>query len=125
MGKSSFLGAAAGEEKHALALSSFIHGLVETEQYAVCRHVTKDRKPPLMVLLAPYTAEAFEALVVVELPFAEDVRNFKFPPLDRIITVSGKALSEHRTLPNDKLMDAMGRFVESMDLANFNKDDNG
>jgi ATP-dependent DNA helicase 2 subunit 2 len=125
MGKSNFVAAVSGDEKQAMSLSSFIHGLVETEQYAVARYVQKAQKPPLMVLLAPYTVQGFEALVAMELPFAEDVRNFKFPPLDKVVTVGGKKLLQHRTLPSDDLMEAMGHYVESMDLSTFSTDENG
>jgi len=125
MGKTNFVGAVAGDDKQAMSLSSFIHGLLETEQYAVARYVQKDQKPPIMVMLAPYIAKGFEALVEVELPFAEDMRNFKFPPLDKVVTVGGKKLLQHRTLPSDDLMQTMSDYVDSMDLSQFGKDEDG
>lgn len=103
-------------DKASLALSSFIHALFEIENYAVARLVTKEAKPPLTVLLAPSIEQEYECLIEVQLPFAEDVRSYRFPPLDKVITVSGKIVTEHRNLPNDKLQDAMDKYVDSMEI---------
>ena len=111
--------------KAALALSSLIHALYELDSYVVARLVTKDDRPPLQVLLAPSLETEHECLLEVQLPFAEDVRPHKFAPLDRVVTVSGKVLKEHRTLPNPDLYDAMSAYVDSMDLSTFGKDDDG
>jgi ATP-dependent DNA helicase 2 subunit 2 len=99
-----------------LALSSFIHALHEVESYAVARLVTKEAKPPILVLLAPSIEPDYECLIEVQLPYAEDVRSYRFPPLDKIITVSGKVVTEHRNLPSDTLKDAMSDYVDSMEL---------
>jgi ATP-dependent DNA helicase 2 subunit 2 len=110
-------------EKAALALSSFIHALFELDCYAVARLVTKDNKSPFIVLLAPSIEADYECLLEVQLPFAEDVREYRFPPLDKVVTVSGKTVKEHRNLPNDDLMKAMSQYVDSMELVE--KDENG
>lgn len=107
----------------AVALSSFIHALYELECYAVARLVVKENKPPLMVLLAPSIEPDFECLHEVQIPFAEDARTYRFPPLDKVMTVSGKTVTEHRNLPNDDLRDAMSKYVDSMELVD--RDDNG
>ena len=106
-----------------MALSSFIHALHELDSYAVARIVTKDGKDPQMLLLAPLIEPDLEALVDVPLPFAEDVRVYRFPPLDRVITTSGAALKKHRYLPSDDLVDAMSKFVDKMDLSEFGRND--
>lgn len=110
-------------EKAMLALSSFIHGLFELECYAVARLVTKDDKPPMVVLLAPSIEADFECLLEVQLPFGEDLRSYQFPPLDKVLTVSGKTVTEHRNLPNDDLRNAMSKYVDSMELVD--QDENG
>ena len=111
--------------KAILALSSLIHALFELESYAVARLVTKADKEPLITLLAPSIEVDYECLLDVQLPFAEDIRSYKFPPLDRVITVSGKEIREHRHLPNDTLLAAMSDYVDRMDLSEFGKDDEG
>lgn len=76
-----------------------------------------------MLLLAPSIEPDLEALVDVPLPFAEDIRAYRFPPLDRVITTSGATLTKHRNLPKEDLVDAMSDFVDKMDLSTFGRDD--
>lgn len=111
--------------KAIMALSSLIHALFEVESYVIARLVPKTGKSPVLVLLAPSIEVDYECLVEVQLPFAEDFRSYKFPPLDRVITVSGKIIKEHRNLPADALSSAMNDYVDRMDLSNFGKDDEG
>lgn len=113
------------DAKSTMALSALIHALYELDSYAVARLVVKENKEPRMLLLAPNIEPEFECLYDVELPFAEDVRSYKFPPLDRVVTVSGKTLTLHRNLPNDALQTAMDAYVDSMDLSTFGKDADG
>lgn len=105
-----------------LALSSFIHALFELECYAVARLVAKENKPPLMVLLAPSIEPDYECLLEVQIPFAEDIRTYRFPPLDKVITVSGKVVTEHRNLPNDDLVNAMSQYVDNMELVDHDEE---
>ncbi|KAI5273432.1 putative Ku family DNA helicase [Aureobasidium subglaciale] len=112
-------------EKATMALSSFIHALYELDTYAVARLVPKDGKSPTMILLAPSIDADVECLFEVELPFAEDLRSYRFPALDRIVTVSGKELKQHRFLPSDDLVDAMSDYVDAMDLSTFGADEEG
>ena len=116
---------AKNDDKASMALSSLIHALYELDSYAVARLVVKENKEPRLVLLAPNIEPDFECLYDVELPFAEDIRSYKFPPLDRVVTVSGKVLSLHRNLPSDDLQSAMDAYVDTMDLGTFGKDDEG
>lgn len=111
--------------KAIMALSSFIHALVELESYAVARLVVKADKEPLIVLLAPSVEVDHECLLDIQLPFAEDVRSYRFPPLDKVITISGKEIKEHRNLPSDALTSAMSDYVDRMDLSTFGQDDEG
>jgi ATP-dependent DNA helicase 2 subunit 2 len=111
--------------KAIMALSSLIHALVELESYAVARLVTRVDKDPLIVLLAPSIEVDYECLFDIQLPFTEDVRSYRFPPLDKVITVSGKVIKEHRNLPSDSLIEAMSNYVDRMDLSTFGQDDEG
>lgn len=113
------------DAKSDLALSSLIWALMELESYAIARIVTKDGKDPLLVLLAPHIDPDFECLYDVPLPFAEDVRSYQFPPLDKVITVSGQTLTKHRLLPSDELNEAMSDYVDAMDLSTYGIDGEG
>lgn len=111
--------------KAILALSSLIHTLHELESYAVARLVTKDGREPEIRLLTPSIEPDFECLLDVQLPFIEDVRPYKFPPLDRVMTVSGKKITEHRNLPSGSLQKAMNGYVDGMDLSGLERDEDG
>jgi ATP-dependent DNA helicase 2 subunit 2 len=113
------------DAKSELALSSLIWALLELESYAIARLVTKDGKDPQLMLLAPHIEPDLECLYDVPLPFAEDVRSYQFPPLDRVITVSGQTLTKHRFLPSDELNEAMSDYVDAMDLSTYGIDDEG
>jgi ATP-dependent DNA helicase 2 subunit 2 len=104
-----------------MALSSLIHALYELDTYAIARYVPKDdySKGPVIVLLAPEIKEDFECLIDAELPFAEDIRPYTFPHLDKVVTVGGKELVQHRNLPNDELMKSMSEYVDAMDISTF------
>ena len=109
--------------KAIIALSSLIHTLFELESYAVARLVTKEDKEPFITLLAPSIEHDYECLLDVQLPFAEDLRSYKFPPLDKVITVSGKKITEHRNLPSDELNMAMNDYVDRMNLMDARNDE--
>ncbi|KAF1985197.1 putative Ku family DNA helicase [Aulographum hederae CBS 113979] len=117
-------------EKGAMAFSSFVHALWESDTYAIARFVAKStggrNKPPVLLLVAPsIDSNEFECLVDVELPYAEDIRQYKFPPLDKVVTVSGKNPAQHRFLPNDDLLQSMSDYVDRMDLSTFGENDEG
>ena len=111
--------------KAIIAMSSLVHALMELEDFAIGRLVPKANKQPVLVLLAPSIEVDYECLLDVQIPFAEDVRSYKFAPLDRVVTVSGKILKEHRNLPTEELGAAMSDYVDSLDLSTFGKDDDG
>ena len=53
-----------------------------------------------------------------QMPFADDVRRYTFPSLDRLINKKGELVTSHPYIPTDEQMAAMEKFVDSMDLAN-------
>ncbi|PHH72534.1 hypothetical protein CDD80_4472 [Ophiocordyceps camponoti-rufipedis] len=119
MGEACVIHARNGDAKSELALSSLVWALMELESYAIARIVVKDGKEPLLVLLAPHIEPGIECLYDVPLPFAEDVRGYQFPPLDKVVTVSGQKLTKHRLLPTDELNEAMSDYVDAMDLSTY------
>ncbi|RCI14710.1 hypothetical protein L249_6454 [Ophiocordyceps polyrhachis-furcata BCC 54312] len=119
MGETCATYARQGDAKSELALSSLVWALDELESYAVARIVVKDGKDPMLVLMAPHIEPGLECLYDVPLPFAEDVRSYQFPPLDRVLTVSGQTLTNHRLLPSDELNEAMNDYVDAMDLSTY------
>lgn len=114
-----------GNHKAALAFSSLVRTLREYETYAVARFVEKADRPPTMRLLAPISRPKYECLIDVMLPFTEDLRPYQFPPLEKVMTVTGEKLTEHRNLPTRTLQSAMDALVENMALPDFAHDDDG
>jgi ATP-dependent DNA helicase 2 subunit 2 len=125
MSKSCIIVANKTNEKAKLAVSSLVHALYELESYAVARFVRKDGVDPVILLLAPSIEPNYECLVDIELPFAEDIRQYTFPPLDKVVTVAGKNLIQHRHLPSDDLLEAMSQYIDAMDLSSFGQGDEG
>jgi ATP-dependent DNA helicase 2 subunit 2 len=113
MGESNITIAQPVDDKARMGFSSFVRALYELESYAIARLVKKDGGDPQIVCLAPSIEPDLEALIDVPLPFAEDVRVYRFPPLDKVITTSGTTLTKHRYLPSDDLVDAMSAYVDS------------
>lgn len=111
--------------KDQMALSTLVLAMAETESYAIARFVQKDLSDPKLLLLAPYIEPDVQGLIDVELPFQEDIRSHRFPPLDHVVTVSGAVLKTHRNLPTDDLIKSMDAYVDSMDLSAFDEDDEG
>lgn len=112
-------------DKARMAFSSLVHALHELDSYAIARIVVKDGRDPQLLIMAPLIEPNLESLIDVPLPFAEDMRQYRFPPLDRVVTISGAILTKHRNIPTDALADAMSAFVDSMDLSNAENDDEG
>lgn len=55
----------------------------------------------------------------VQLPFAEDIRQYKFAPLDIIKTATGRLMNRHRFIPSEDLQEAMNDYVDAMDVMNL------
>ncbi|KAL8370347.1 hypothetical protein RB595_000634 [Gaeumannomyces hyphopodioides] len=123
MGEACVTLAARFSEKDEIALSALINALYDTESYAVARLVTKDGKDPQIVLLMPEIDVELECLYDVPLPFAEDLRHYQFPPLDKVVTLSGQTMTKHRLLPSDALEQAISDYVDAMDLSTYNAGD--
>jgi len=127
MGETGLVVPQRGNDQSEIALSALIHALHEVESYAVARYVQKDGVQPQIMLLKPNPGieDDFECLYDVPLPFAEDVRSYQFPPLDKVLTVTGNVLTEHRLLPSGDLNEAMSDYVDAMDISAFGADDEG
>lgn len=60
------------------------------------------------------------------MPFADDVRKYTFPSLDRLVNKKGEVVTEHPYLPTEEQLDAMDNFVDAMDvMAAGEKDEEG
>lgn len=125
MGDSNVTIAQTVNDKARMGFSSFVHALHELETCAVARFVRKDGSEPQLILMMPSIEPDLECLIDIPLPFAEDVRTYRFPRLDKVVTINGTVLTQHRNIPTDALSDAMSAYVDSMDMSKCGKDDEG
>jgi len=60
------------------------------------------------------------------MPFADDVRKYTFASLDNLISKKGEIITTHPYIPTEEQLEAMDKFVNSMDLMEAGeKDDEG
>lgn len=69
-----------GNRKAQQALSAFIRGLYERDAVGLARYVRAEGNPPKLGVLLPRIKTAYESLLFIALPFAEDCRRYLFAP---------------------------------------------
>lgn len=57
------------------------------------------------------------------MPFADDIRKYMFPSLDRLVNRQGELVTRHPYLPTEEQLEAMDDFVEAMDLTEAGEKD--
>lgn len=121
MSNTDYVVGAKGEPEATMALSSLIHALFLEKSAAIVRLVQKDGKDAQMCALTPVIEENLECLVLTHLPFAQDQRHYRFPPLGEVRvkdkeTGGFKTVTEHPMIPTEEMQDAMDQLVDDMDL---------
>ena len=108
------------------AFSSIVQAMIARSVVAIARLVSRDDMDPKMGLLVPRDFEKVDCFLWVMMPFADDVRRYLFPPLLHPVTKRGEFIEKHPNLPTEEQVEAMDRFVDSMDLMKAGeKDENG
>ncbi|GBE78688.1 ATP-dependent DNA helicase II subunit 2 [Sparassis crispa] len=126
MGEVSYVWADPTSPMQQVALSSFVQAMYEKGALAIARWVGRDGADPKMGVLAPSMFQNADCLLWVQMPFADDVRNFPFASLDTLISKKGETLAKHPYLPTEEQVDAMEQFVDAMDLSDAGeKDEDG
>lgn len=104
-------------------LSALVQAMLDKEAVAITRWVARDNSPPRIGLAkALIDTDGVEHLYWVQLPFAEDERNFLFPSLSKLVNRKGQEVEEHPRLPNDEQLALMDKYVGEMDLDAFAED---
>ncbi|KAI0770992.1 SPOC domain-like protein [Trametes elegans] len=99
-----------------VALSSIVQAMDAERVVAIARWVKQENGDPSMGVLWPSVFEEIDCFLWVQMPFADDVRNFPFASLENLVNKKGEALKEHPYIPTNEQMDAMTEFVDAMDL---------
>ncbi|XP_021378174.1 X-ray repair cross-complementing protein 5-like [Mizuhopecten yessoensis] len=118
---SSFVVADKGDEAAAVALSSLVQALYETNMVAIVRKVYNAASGPKLGCLIPHIKADYECLLYVELPFMEDVRQFTFGSLP--ITKDNISTANSKFAPSDKQLDAVDKLITTMDLCQSQGDE--
>ncbi|KAH9938974.1 SPOC domain-like protein [Epithele typhae] len=107
-----------------VALSGLVQGMYQKGAMAIARWVSRDNMDPKMGVLYPCPFQDADALMwvqvaknVLQMPFADDVRNYSFASLETLVNKKGEVVKEHPYLPTEEQMDAMEAFVDAMDLS--------
>ncbi|KAI0757611.1 SPOC like C-terminal domain-containing protein [Daedaleopsis nitida] len=105
------------------ALSSIVQAMYEKGVMAIARWVGRDEADPKMGVLQPSVFDEVDCFLWVQMPFADDVRNFPFASLETLINKKGEVVQEHPYLPTEEQMAAMEQFVDAMDLSEAGEKD--
>ncbi|KAF5099135.1 hypothetical protein D0Z03_001083 [Geotrichum reessii] len=130
LGNTNFVIGSKGSRQDSLAVGALSVALAQEEAAAIVRYVTKDAAPVQMGALFPYKVPKEEeeeegefrgwALVLVSLPFDQDVRRYRFAPLlNRSVEAGNRPMSsqmEKLLVPTEEMDDAMEQFIDDHDL---------
>ena len=102
------------------ALSSLVEAMVREEMVAIVRRVYSKNSAPRLAALIPedgfsVDGDNIRSLVYIELPFAEDLRNYQFPPLWSSSDGDGTKLGKGD--PSDSQLKAVDKLIDSMMLS--------
>uniref|UniRef100_A0A8C4PN97 X-ray repair cross-complementing protein 5 n=1 Tax=Equus asinus asinus TaxID=83772 RepID=A0A8C4PN97_EQUAS len=106
--------AARDDKAAAVALSSLIHALDELDMVAVVRYVYDRRANPQVGVAFPCIKDTYECLVYVQLPFMEDLRQYKLSPLK----------NNKKCTPTEAQLSAVGALIDSMSLVKKDEEEN-
>uniref|UniRef100_A0A060TCM3 ATP-dependent DNA helicase II subunit 2 n=1 Tax=Blastobotrys adeninivorans TaxID=409370 RepID=A0A060TCM3_BLAAD len=131
MSETDLIVAPSGNLSAAMALSSLSFAMSDSETCAIARFLKKKGDMVKVVLLSPFfDAGGIDCLAMCELPFAEDIRDYKFPSLLHPKTVTGKDVDPDskqgkELIPTAEMDQVMGEYVDKMDLMNVYNSEKG
>ncbi|KAG8743939.1 ATP-dependent DNA helicase II subunit 2 [Ceratobasidium sp. 414] len=115
MGEVQYIYADIGSSRAQVAFSSIVHAMFKKGLMALVRWVSRNDSDPKMGVCRAEPGEV-DYLMWVQVPFAEDLRRFSFPSLERYVSKKGEVLTEHPYIPTSEMHSAMDNWVDSMDL---------
>ncbi|OCH84687.1 ku80-like protein [Obba rivulosa] len=101
-----------------VALSALVRAMAAKQsKLAIARWVRTNGADPKMGVMWPMVVEdQIDYLMWVRMPFADDIRNFPFASLEKLVTKTGEVVKSHPYLPTEDQVAAMEQFVDAMDL---------
>ncbi|KAG2370362.1 SPOC like C-terminal domain-containing protein [Suillus spraguei] len=123
MGEVQYIWADPGAPQQQVALSSIVQAMYEKGVLAIARWVSKDGMDPKMGVLEAQVDTNIDFLLWVQMPFADDVRKYTFASLENLVSKNGESVTKHPYLPTEDQLEAMGKFIDSMDIMDSGEKD--
>ncbi|EJT98868.1 SPOC domain-like protein [Dacryopinax primogenitus] len=117
--------------KAQIQFSAIVQVMAEKGVMMTVRYVWRDGADPKVGVCKAQPLGSVEwggvdCLLFVQMPFADDVRKYKFNSLtDLFDKKTGERIKEHSTLPTQEQQSAMDDFVDAMDLMDATQDEEG
>ncbi|KAI8448775.1 SPOC like C-terminal domain-containing protein, partial [Phakopsora pachyrhizi] len=106
-----------GDAKSQITISAIVRVLDQSGRAALARYVgSLGSSEPKMVVLIPVVEPKIRYFLFIQVPFAEDLRDYFFPPLQGMRTSDGKTQITQRHTPTDDMQAAMDELVDKMEL---------
>ena len=97
---------------HKMIFQSLVSAMLQMNKVAIVRYGWSDQSAPQIGYLFPFIEDNNLLLTYIQLPFAEDIRKYRFPSLDK-----------SNYSPTDKQLEAIDSLIDSMDLMDAEVDD--
>ncbi|PLW49764.1 hypothetical protein PCASD_01627 [Puccinia coronata f. sp. avenae] len=100
-----------------LAFSALVRAMHDANRAAIARYVSRSvTAEPKMVILIPVVESTIRYFLFIQVPFAEDLREYLFPSLPSTTTSPNKK-SNAQYVPTKEMEEAMDDLVDKMDLS--------
>ncbi|KAG1821540.1 uncharacterized protein BJ212DRAFT_1477418 [Suillus subaureus] len=82
--------------------------------------------PQQQVALSSIVQAMYEKGVLAIMPFTDDIQKYTFASLEKLVSKNGESVTKHPYIPTEDQLEAMGKFIDTMDIMDSGeKDDEG
>ncbi|WAR60655.1 hypothetical protein PtB15_9B594 [Puccinia triticina] len=100
-----------------ITFSAIVRAMHTAKRAAIARYVSRSKTAePKMVLLIPVVEETIRYFLFIQVPFAEDLREYDFPALASVTIPPGRKIPS-QYVPTAEMQEAMDDLVDKMDLS--------
>ena len=117
LGSTEVVSPLSGDEKAIVAMSALVRAMVETESIGIARYCPRADSVKI-VALVPHVSADQEDLYLHQLPFADDLRHFPFPPLD-------PKRARSSIVPTQDQLSAVDDLIDQLDLSQAGENEEG
>lgn len=100
-----------------ITFSAIVRAMSAGNKAALARYVSKSlTAEPKLVILIPVIEPKIRYFLFIQVPFAEDIREYYFPPLASVTDSLNRRVNVQH-IPTEEMQGAMDDFVDRMDLS--------